>query len=376
MASIRGREKADGTEYFAVVYRHNGKQTSTSFADFDEARRFCELVNKFGPDNALSTLKLDGTGSTTLTVEEWLTKHIESLTGPDANTVSRYRAYVRRDIGPVLGSLPLSALTRDHIVQWVKGMQVPDVDGNKPSSKTLANKRGFLAGALNAAVPNYISSNPCVDIDLPEDDEAHVPIFLKREQFTLLHDSVTEYWRPLVEFLVASGARFGEVAALRPSDVDREAGTVRIVRTWKQGSSGYRLGPPKTKKSRRTINVPKSVLDKLDYSYEYLFVNREGGPVRAQGFFRRVWQPALERAWPSKDKNGQEIKHPFRPRVHDLRHTNASWLIQAGIPLPVVQDHLGHEDIRTTVAVYGHLDRTSMQAAADVIGSTLEAMTL
>ena len=52
----------------------------------------------------------------------------------------------------MLGRLPLAGLTRDHVVKWVKGMQEPDEDGKTPSSKTLANKRGFLAGALNAAV--------------------------------------------------------------------------------------------------------------------------------------------------------------------------------------------------------------------------------
>ena len=58
-------------------------------------------------------------------------------------------------------------------------------------------------------------------------------VFLSRDEFALVRDSVTEHWRPLVEFLTASGARFGEVAALRPSDVDRDAATVSITRAWR-----------------------------------------------------------------------------------------------------------------------------------------------
>jgi integrase len=46
-------------------------------------------------------------------------------------------------------------------------------------------------------------------------------------------------------------------------------------------------------------------------------------------------------------------------------------MIQAGVPLPVIQQHLGHESIQTTIGVYGHLDRRSAQAAADAIGSAL-----
>jgi integrase len=59
--------------------------------------------------------------------------------------------------------------------------------------------------------------------------------------------------------------------------------------------------------------------------------------------------------------------------VHDLRHTCASWLVAAGTPLPVVQAHLGHESIQTTIAAYTHLDRSTMSAAATAIGTMLES---
>lgn len=374
MASLRARTRKNGTEYYAVLYRLQGKQTSTSFDDFESASRFCDLASKFGVENALSTLKVDTTLAT-LTVEEWLNHHIEHLTGVDPNTIEKYRAYVRNDIADPLGSIPLAALTREHVAQWIKAMAKPDANGWRPSAKTITNKHGFLAGALNAAVSaNHIPANPCTGMGMPKNDDPREAIFLTREQFALLRSTVTSPWQPMVEFLVASGARWGEAAALRPVDVNREDGTVRISQSWKQGSGGYRLGSTKTKKGMRTINVPKSVLDKLDYSNEFLFVNRVGGPVRAQGFFARVWMPALKRAWPSVDENGEPVKDRskvLRPRVHDLRHTCASWMIQAGVPLPVIQQHLGHESIQTTVSVYGHLDRRSMAAAADAMAAAL-----
>jgi integrase len=91
-------------------------------------------------------------------------------------------------------------------------------------------------------------------------------------------------------------------------------------------------------------------------------VNRAGGPVRNHGFAPRVWRPAVLRAEPKIHKT---------PRIHDLRHTCASWLIAAGIPLPVIQQQLGHESIQTTVDRYGHLDRRSAQAASDVMAALL-----
>ncbi len=68
VASIRERTKGNGTQEWAVLYCMDDKQTSTSFTDFAAAQNFCELANKFGVRNALSTLKSDVT-TTGWTVE-------------------------------------------------------------------------------------------------------------------------------------------------------------------------------------------------------------------------------------------------------------------------------------------------------------------
>lgn len=354
-----------------MLYRHDGRQSSTSFDDFVAAQRFCDMANKFGVQNALTALTAD-VSSTGWTVESWLRHHVDHLTGVDPNTVAKYRAYIANDIVESLGAIPLVALTRDHVSVWIRRMQQPNDKGKSASAKTVTNKHGFLAGALNAAVrAGHIPANPCSGLRMPRDDDPREMVMLTREEFAHLLRNVTEYWQPLVRFLAASGARWGEVTAMRPTDVDRACGTVNIRQSWKQGVGGYRLGSTKTSRSKRTINVPESVLTTLDYSKEYLFVNRDGGPVRAQGFYSRVWVPALERSWPSRDADGNEIKNPLRPRVHDLRHSAASWMIQAGVPLAVVQQHLGHESITTTVNTYGHLDRRSMAAAAEAIDDVL-----
>lgn len=107
----------------------------------------------------------------------------------------------------------------------------------------------------------------------------------------------------------------------------------------------------------------------------FTVLTRRPGRARSHGFSRRVWAPALERAWPSVEENGEPITDKskiLRPRIHDLRHTCASWLIQAGVPMPVVSQHLGHESINTTISLYVHLDRSSMKSAADAIASALE----
>jgi integrase len=323
----------------------------------EEARKFCATVNAIGPRRALEAWGFTDTvrqPANLLTVGEYLTRHIDHLTGLEEQTIRQYRAYLKNDIGPHLGDIPLSRLTREDIALWIKAIEV------NASAKTVKNKRDFLGGVLNQAVKDAaIGSNPCTGVKLARSERKEM-VFLTREEYGVIRDAVTAHWQPMVEFLVTSGCRFSEATALRPSDVDRTANTVRITKAWKKADAGYKLGPPKTARSVRTINVPVAVLDALDYSGDWLFLNRAGGPVRTHGFNPRVWYPALQRAQLEK-----------RPRVHDLRHTCASWLIAAGVPLPVIQRRLGHESIETTVDVYGHLDRSSDQAAAEALGKML-----
>lgn len=98
---------------------------------------------------------------------------------------------------------------------------------------------------------------------------------------------------------------------------------------------------------------------------EWLFENSKGNPIRRQDFHNRAWSTASRVLLDEKGKGR-------KPRVHDLRHTCASWMIAEGIPIVVVSRHLGHEDITTTVNTYSHTDRTSGAAAAAAIGKLLE----
>jgi integrase len=372
VASIRKRIRKDGGVTYAVLFGLDDRQSSLSFEDEKSAEAFQGVVNAMGARRALELYKISPEPTRSAaeghTVTSWLDHYIEHLTGLDQGTVEKYQAYVRNDITPVIGPIQLTALGREDVAKWVQWLAefgAADRSGNRrpASPKTIANKHGFLSAALAAAVPKHIPANPAAATTLPQGDAKEVDdemVLLSAEQIQKLIGEVTEYWRPLVRFLVASGCRWGEATALRPGDVNRKEGTVRIRRAWTYSQGGHRLVKPKGK-SLRTINVPASVLDKLDYSHEWLFVNRRGDPVRAASFHGKVWKPALTRC---------KLEPP--PRIHDLRHTCASWLIAKGVPLPVIQGHLGHQSILTTVSVYGHIDRLSFRAAADVIGKILE----
>jgi integrase len=366
VASLRIRQRRDGSTYTAVLYVLNGKQSSSSFNDHAEGVRFQELANKTSPAKALEVWATQTPGADSFTVASWCSHHVDHLTGVNEATRTRYRRYIANDIAPSeIGPLPLAALTNADAAHWLNRLT--------GSAKTAANKHGFLAGALNAAVrAGHTSANPCDGNRLRRDEPAEM-VFLTHEEFRLLQTCVGEYWQPLVEFLVASGARFGEVTALKPGDINLAENTVDIRRAWRYVvGEGFQLGPPKTKRSVRTIDVAATALAKLDLTGEWVFTNSgrstNGGPddpVRGPNFYSNVWVPALARA--------KEAGLTKKPRVHDLRHTNASWLIQAGVPLTVIQRHLGHESIQTTSDRYGHLDRRSSRVVADVVGMALKA---
>ncbi|MCB1288645.1 MAG: site-specific integrase [Mycobacterium sp.] len=364
MASIRVRLRGNGTTAYNVMYILDGRQTSVTFDSEHAAAEFRDSVNLLGAERAMAAFGIAPTAQAARitsgeTVASWVAKYIATRTGVAKSTIYDYEAYLRNDITPTIGAIPLELLTPSDVSGWVNGM-------SGKSGKTVANKHGLLSAALNEAVAaGKIPSNPAAGTRLPRTERPEM-VFLTRAEFTQLQAGFTDYWHPLVEFLALSGARFGEVSALKPSDVDRVNGTVRISRarkrTYEKGAM-YEVGPTKTQRSVRTINVSTVLLDKLDYSGEWLFVNTKGRPLELASWRANVWYKSVKRAQAGGLKKS--------PRIHDLRHTCASWMIQGGVPLPIVQAHLGHESINTTVSMYVHLDRASHASAADAMATVL-----
>jgi integrase len=364
MASIRKRVRADGTVAHMVTYLLEGTQTGATFDTEVAAVEFRDAVNSIGPDRAMKAWGIGATARVLKpkgpTVGEWCAKYIASRTGITKGCRWDYESYVRHDIGPTIGQIPITILSRDDVAEFVQALEERDLAG-----KTISNRHGFLSAALNAAVKaELIPSNPAAGTRLPRGEKAEM-CFLTTEEFALLWEGFTPRWRPMVDFMVMSGLRFGELTALKPGDVDLERNTVHIGRAWKRtyGDPPYELGPTKTRKSNRTINVPARVLQALDYTGEFLFLNTVGKPVWASTYRNGVWYPSVKRA--------AQLGLKKEPRIHDMRHTCASWMIAEGIALPTIQAHLGHESISTTVGIYGHLDRRNSEQAAEAIGKRL-----
>ena len=298
MASLRVRKRADGSTAYNVVYVHDGRQTSVTFDTEPAADEFLNSVRLLGSERAMKAFGIAPTARAAarqpsgVTVADWVASYIASRSGVAKSTIYDYEAVLRNDIKPhTIGGIPLELLVRGDVVEWVNGMTA--------SGKTIANKHGLLSAALNAAVrAELIPSNPAVGLRLPRSEKPEM-VFLTKEEFAQLAAGFTDHWQPLIEFMALSGMRFGEISALKPSDVDREACTVRIARsrkrTYEKGAN-YEVGPTKTQRSERTINVHRTVLEKLDYSGEWLFTTTRGKPILVSSWRTNVWYKSVRRA--------------------------------------------------------------------------------
>ncbi|MBF6298197.1 site-specific integrase [Nocardia amamiensis] len=368
MASIRTRKSRDGITSYQLQYRHEGRQPSIEFADYADAAKWRDRFNDLGPATALEMLRIENSDSPCVRLKEAGIEYIDSLTRAEDGTRNRYRAYMRNDIEPFFNSaLPVDAITEALVVKWINHLS--RVVGNAP--KTVANKHGYLFGLMDSLRrQGIITKNPCEGTKLPRVDQAEMT-FLEPDEFAALEEALPEQWRLLVRFLVASGVRWGEATALRVGDVDRRHNTIRIRRAWKYTGGARVLGAPKTKKSKRTINVDPDLIAELPLSGRtygaWLFTNRQGNAIQISTFYKQVWVPTLARL----ATDPADPLHGKTPRIHDLRHTCASWMLDEGVPIGDVQEHMGHESIQTTKDRYGHCSRDAGKRAAAAIGKRL-----
>ncbi|MEH3157078.1 MAG: site-specific integrase [Gordonia paraffinivorans] len=360
--SIHARSLKDGRPVYRARWRQPDdegvvKQKTLTFETLDAAERFRLNVERFGIAEALSIIGVqNNTSGKVPTLLEMVDRHITAIGTVEPGTLAHYRRYRDRDLAP-LAPLPVKAVTETVIATWVEGLITA---GN--SGKTVANKHGFLSAVLARAVrEGYLVANPCSQTRLPRADISRERVFLSKAEWATFYAAMPEQWKALTQWLVVTGMRFGEATALTVADVDADDCTARVTKAWKfTGSSEARLAYPKSKAGRRVVSVPREVIGSLDldrHVTDLLFTCPDGS---------RVTYPKYRVGWKiAKRKSGLQLA------PHDLRHTCASWLLKSGVPMHVVQRHLGHESMAITNEIYSHVDRSTYDDAAAAMGRML-----
>jgi len=166
--------------------------------------------------------------------------------------------------------------------------------------------------------------------------------FLTKEEFERLFENLSETYHDLCYFLVMTGARLGEALSLKWENIIWEAGVAYL---------------PDSKTNReRVLVLSDSVLEVLKKRHEKLKPEKTDRVFQhSDSEFRRAFKRALEKAG-----------LPRSIRIHDLRHTFASWLAMKGVPLQQIKDLLGHSQISTTLR-YSHLNPEVLRKAVSVL---------
>jgi integrase len=178
--------------------------------------------------------------------------------------------------------------------------------------------------------------------------------------------------RTLVATAAATGARFGELTALRWSDVDLETGRITIERSlsWARGSEStarYRFYPPKTRAGIRTIPIQHDLTMLLKVwklacpkgELDLVFPAPDGRPLRRSSSYLRGFAPALKAA------GLRAVK------FHSLRHSYCSAMIAAGAPVTEIAELVGHANPSITLKIYSHWFKGAVSGAGDRVAAAL-----
>lgn len=347
MRQVKETVTASGETRYRVRYRQGTTETSETFRREADATTFAAILGTGKADNvteALAWLASKESTAQTQSFGTFFESYVEQLTGVTARTRDDYRAMRRRYLSS-LDQTPITLITRAQVAAIVNKL-----DAEEKSPKTIKNVIHMLSSVMALAVDEgHVARNPVKRVRLPKARLGETePKFLTHDEFRALVGATPDHYKPLIVFLVGTGLRWSEVTALQSRHVDIANGTVRVERAWKRVPGGWELGPPKSAKSKRTVNAATLALAAasplLGKPNDLVFTTPRGNVIRHANFYNRIWVPACKKA-----------RLDPRPSPHDLRHSHASWLLSDGIPIEAVQDQLGHESLETTRRVYAHL---------------------
>ena len=315
-------------------------------------------------------------------LDEWLDRRRSQLR---PTSLHNYRQVIRAYLRPRLGDVPLGELDRRMLESHYAFLLTSGGrNGKALAPATVQHTHAVLHRALkDAMLDGLLDRNPAELARKPKHDPREVELddelqIWTAEQAVRFLELVDGHpLRALWHLALGTGGRRGELLGLRWKDVDFEERRVRIRRGLTAVGGVARLLGTKTSRSR-ILSVGDSVLDALQ---------RERGE---QAERRQAAGDAWTDRWglvfttPTGDPiEPITVTREFRRlvraldvpviRLHDLRHTHASLLLEQGVPIKVVSERLGHATISMTMDIYAHLLPAMDEDAAARLEATLEA---
>lgn len=257
---------------------------------------------------------------------------------------------IKKRVLPFFKNLPINEITPAHVRKWQAGLLTENF-----APTYLKHINNQLSAIFNYACRYYgLPENPARVAGSVGKKKAGSMKFWTVEQFNTFIVSVQNFSAKVgLSVLFWTGLRIGELLALSPVDVDLEAGTISVSKSFQSFEGREVITEPKTPKSRRIVPIPEKLRELLRTYIDALYEPQPEDRLfpYTKHFFTR---------WMSKGCAASGVEHI---RLHDLRHSHASLLINLGYPILLVSERLGHEDVQTTLQTYGHLyTKTSDEA--------------
>ncbi|AWT55800.1 tyrosine-type recombinase/integrase [Mycolicibacterium smegmatis] len=313
-----------------------------------------------------------------VTVEQLCADWLASLHNARPTTVNAYR-YSVAPLRERHGDLVAQKLTRPDLDRLLTDLR----EGGTTTAKG-STRRPWLPRSLNKAVDAWravlaygverreLSHNVAASMRKPprvhQEMATYTPDEIRRVLRAADQDRSGHLW-----YLALSGLRRGEIAGLRWSDIDLDAGTINIVRNRVQAGAGNVVeNDPKTLSSRRVLPLDDGLVGVLKRASarnaeERLSLgpaHRDSGYVAVNEIGEPYTPDTLTRMWLKLAKVAG-----VRPiRLHDARHSCGTAMHLRGVPLAVIAKWLGHADASVTARLYAHSQDDALRAAGQSLG--------
>ena len=335
--------KEEKTNTWRVIYRYtdwNGARRQTQKRGFKTKREALawerEQLSKMNAD-------LD------MTFESFVSLYAADVRARlKENTWSTKEHIFRTKLLPYFGKLKMRDISAQHVIAWQNEMlKARDARGKPYSPVYLKTVHNQLSAVFNHAVRYYnLRENPCHKAGSMGKSKGREMLFWTKEEYLKFSFVIMD--KPLsfyaFEMLYWCGIREGELLALTPADFDFVKGTVTICKSYQRLHGQDLITTPKTEKSNRIVLLPQFLAEEMQ---DYLQTLRGIGPEDrlfpvSKGYLHREMD---------RGARGAGVK---RIRVHDLRHSAVSLLIDMGFSATAIADRVGHESIDITYH-YAHL---------------------
>lgn len=270
------------------------------------------------------------------------------------STIDGKKHVFEKLILPYFENKPINKITPKYIRAWQNEMIAKDY-----SNSYLDRMQNMITALFNYAVDYFnLSENPCHKAGRMGKREVVVN-FWTNDEFDRILVAMGDDPTAHVSFslLYYSGIRFGKFLALTPKDFDFEKNTLDITKSLQRVKKQDVVTPPKTPKSIRNIIIPDFVMNEVKEYMSKLYELKDTD--RVFPFTKSYINNAMARA--CKKSGVKKI------RIHDIRHSHASYLINLGCAPLLISERLGHEKVQVTLSTYSHLYPNKHQEVVDMI---------